>query len=69
MVTLVAIVNVLFAVVIFGIIFTIMDVSSKYDWAFGDDAKREVLSFKFMRLLVAAIVLGLIAAFLNIFVI
>ena len=62
-----AIINAAFAVVLIGIIFAILNVNSKYDWAFGDDPKREQLSYIFMRLLVAAIILGGIAAGVNIF--
>lgn len=66
MISLIAVVNGILAALFIGIIITIMNVNSKFEWAFGDDAKRERLSYKFMRLLVVAILLGVIAVAANI---
>lgn len=66
--TVLAIINSVFVIVALTLVIGISRAAAKFEWAFGDDQKRERLSYRFMRLLVAAVIVGLIAAAVNLFV-
>ena len=62
----IAIFNIVVAVLVVSLIFTMTRVHYKYESYFGDDDKRTPLQYTFLRLLVLTIVLSLIAAVVNI---
>lgn len=63
-----AIFNVVFVLIVLTTIILAVQTASKHDWAFGDEAKREVLGYRFMRLVVLAVFLSLFAAAVNIII-
>lgn len=58
--------NAVFVVIAAILLVWLIRTASKFEWAFGDDPKRDRLAYIFLRLLVTLIGFGLLAAIVNV---